>query len=246
MNRVAVTVVATALTLAASSCSTPPPPPVTREIMIPTTIAGTYVPDDELDAVRHGENVKAYTVGRYVDPNNPALMYERNTVYRIEENATWNRMPNEPFSIPFRRYHANRQKYADIQRPLTAELEAEIGKQAQLRKSLEENRERVSQTLAITEKSAQNTEKIARANLLLAAKIRQLEERIAELLKEQTETTEQLRLLEEMRSENRRHHDNTPFAAESDMPPRTPAPSTRATFVPPPLPAISPEPEDEK
>ncbi|MGD0349071.1 MAG: hypothetical protein ABSB84_01985 [Verrucomicrobiota bacterium] len=44
-------------------------------------------------AVRYPEDVHAYHVGRYTDPNDDLVMHEQHVVYRIEENTRWNFHP---------------------------------------------------------------------------------------------------------------------------------------------------------
>ncbi len=50
--------------------------------------------------VRTEELVKAYPVGRYSDPNDPDTMHERHTIYRREESANWNYLPDQPDALP--------------------------------------------------------------------------------------------------------------------------------------------------
>jgi hypothetical protein len=154
------------------------PPPVTTQIMLPTNVAGTYVPENEIESVRYGENVKAYTIGRYIDPNNTDTMYEKNIVYRVEESTTWNLAPNEPFSIPFRKHEENRQKLINAQRPLTAELEVEIGKQTDLRAKLVENNEAVKTQMSLMQQTAKNTEALIVTNTAIASKILEIENQV--------------------------------------------------------------------
>jgi hypothetical protein len=42
------------------------------------------------DRLRTPEIVKAYPVGRYVDPTSDRVMHEKHTIYRVEEDAGWN------------------------------------------------------------------------------------------------------------------------------------------------------------
>lgn len=44
------------------------------------------------DQVRFLEVVKAYHVGRSIDPN-PAVLHEAHTIYRVEAQSTWNLQP---------------------------------------------------------------------------------------------------------------------------------------------------------
>ena len=55
--------------------------------MIPTVIAGMNVPPDDVENIRYNEAVKQYRSGRYIDPNNTRIMYERNVVYKVEDDA---------------------------------------------------------------------------------------------------------------------------------------------------------------
>ncbi|MCI0747749.1 MAG: hypothetical protein L0Y58_20270 [Verrucomicrobia subdivision 3 bacterium] len=48
---------------------------------------------EPIEAVRYGEVVRAYHVGRFVDPNHPETMHEQHPVYRIEVSARWNLHP---------------------------------------------------------------------------------------------------------------------------------------------------------
>lgn len=50
-------------------------------------------PVEPIEDVRYGEVVRAYHVGRYVDPNHPETMHEQHPVYRIEVSARWNLHP---------------------------------------------------------------------------------------------------------------------------------------------------------
>ena len=50
-------------------------------------------PVEPVESVRYGEVVRAYHVGRYVDPNHPETMHEQHPVYRIEVSARWNLHP---------------------------------------------------------------------------------------------------------------------------------------------------------
>ena len=48
---------------------------------------------EPIESVRYGEVVRAYHVGRYVDPNHPETMHEQHPVYRVEVSARWNLHP---------------------------------------------------------------------------------------------------------------------------------------------------------
>lgn len=64
------------------------------------TVSGTTIPQKRMATVRTPEVVKAYSVGRYADPNNPETMHERHTVYRREQGPDWNFLLDPPVSLP--------------------------------------------------------------------------------------------------------------------------------------------------
>ena len=63
-----------------SACSTAP-----RLVLQPQQ------PPSEIgnNAVRYPEVVRAYHIGRYVDPNDSLVMHEEHVVYRVEETTRW-------------------------------------------------------------------------------------------------------------------------------------------------------------
>jgi hypothetical protein len=69
-------------------------------VQMPRSVPGTTISTENLESIRYGENLKAYPVGRYVDPNNQLVMHESHTVYRVETTAKWNLHPSAPVSVP--------------------------------------------------------------------------------------------------------------------------------------------------
>lgn len=63
-------------------------------------VGGTLLPSVGLESVRYGENIKAYPVNRYIDPNDPSVMHEGHILYRTETTAKWNLHPNLPVVVP--------------------------------------------------------------------------------------------------------------------------------------------------
>ena len=75
----------------------------TRKDPTPKTasvVPGMHVPAKRMASVRTPEVVKAYSVGRYTDPNHPDEMHERHTVYRREQSPDWNYLPDPPPILP--------------------------------------------------------------------------------------------------------------------------------------------------
>jgi len=69
-------------------------------VQMPPTMPATMLAPPDVAAVRYPENVKAYSIGRYVDPNDPLVMHEAHTLYRVETTAKWNLHPNAPVDVP--------------------------------------------------------------------------------------------------------------------------------------------------
>jgi hypothetical protein len=67
-----------------------------RSVSVPRTA----IEADDDWKVPTQEIVKAYPVGRYIDPNFPHQMHERHTVYRRENAPEWNYRPSKPYALP--------------------------------------------------------------------------------------------------------------------------------------------------
>jgi hypothetical protein len=118
-----------------------PPPPVMEPA--PAPISGTELDQNNIEKVRVGESLKAYPVGRLVDPNDSNVMDEAHTVYRREAGASWNLNPNAPTVVPLGPVLAVADP-AKTPNPLPAELEQKIAEQNQLMSSLIEQNEALS------------------------------------------------------------------------------------------------------
>ncbi len=136
---------------------------------------------EPIEAVRYGEVVRAYHVGRYVDPNHPESMHEQHPVYRIEVSARWNLHPgtlntasllNPPPDAAFAPPPTNDVVVAEMnrQREATARVMLEAAKLAQSYGEL--------QTVFVEIKN------VARNNALLSVRLATNEQRVAEFGKE--------------------------------------------------------------
>jgi hypothetical protein len=132
----------------------------------------------DLDSVRYGENLKAYSFGRYVDPNDGFVMHEAHTVYRVETTAKWNLHPNVLVSVPggpvvgiIDSAHKNS--------PITPEIIAEMNRQKTATAMLLEQGERVDQTINQLSKTISSTAQIASENVRLKDELTTTERRLA-------------------------------------------------------------------
>lgn len=69
-----------------ASCASRPQPHIAVRPLPPPTV-------EPVEAVRYDDVIRAYHLGRYVDPNHPETMHEQHPVYRVEASARWNLHP---------------------------------------------------------------------------------------------------------------------------------------------------------
>ena len=79
----------------AVSCA-PETPPITEAEALARLDPKKWVVEDNIPmestaGVSNRADIKAYPVGRYVDPANPNVMHERHVIYRRENSESWRR-----------------------------------------------------------------------------------------------------------------------------------------------------------
>lgn len=120
-------------------------PPLTASVVAP--VSGTDLEQTNVEKVRVSESLKAYPVGRYVDPKDSNLMHEAHVVYRREAGSSWNLNPNAPTVVPLGPVLAVADP-AKTPGPLPAELEQKMAEQNQLVASLIEQNDALAKELA--------------------------------------------------------------------------------------------------
>jgi len=158
------------------STAQPPARQIEQQIVMPAAVAGSNIPEEDLDRVRYGEDLKAYTIGRYVDPNNSGIMYEKNVLYRVEESPQWNLRPNTEIRPPVGKSH---RESPSLQKLFDTELKNEVDNQRRFSESL----------LAQTKRAVDAIEKSI-------AKSRQMEEQNSLILKKLGEQDKMIRNME--------------------------------------------------
>jgi hypothetical protein len=99
---------------------------------------------EDIASVRAPEQVKAYPIGRYEDPNDPDVMHEGHTVYRAETSPEWNTAPNAPTSLPLGPGEIATADPSQQHTALTAELEQRLKQEDQLLHTTYEQNERLA------------------------------------------------------------------------------------------------------
>jgi hypothetical protein len=115
-------------------------------VRMPPAVPGTILATDDMESVRYGENLKAYPVGRYIDPNDGLVMHEAHTVYRVETTAKWNLHPSAPVTIPSGPVVGIIDP-AHKDSPLTPEVVAEVNRQKAATTALMVQGQRMNQAL---------------------------------------------------------------------------------------------------
>jgi hypothetical protein len=128
-----------------------------------------------VEAVRYGEAVRAYHMGRQVDPDHPEMMEEGHQVYRIEVSARWNLHPGTATATPL-----NPPPDAAFAPPLTNDmLIAEMNRQRETTALVLQQAVRLSQSYAQLQKVFAEMRNVARDNAVLGARLANSEQKIA-------------------------------------------------------------------
>ena len=145
-------------------------------------VPGTTLPNDGIESVRYAENLKAYPLGRYVDPNNRRIMHEGHSIYRVETTAKWNLHPNEPVVVPLGPVRVR--DSARTLSPAGDELVAELNQQKEATKAMLQGGQVVTQKLGELAGKLQQAQQMAAQNAQLKQEVDTARQRL-DLLEEQ-------------------------------------------------------------
>lgn len=146
-------------------------------VKMPPPVPGTTLSPEELESLRYAENVKAYHIGRYIDPNDGLVMHEAHMVYRIETTAKWNLHPDGPPTVSFGPPVAivDSAKYAA---PINAEVIAEVNKQRAATQILVAQGTKFNQSLSQLAGAFQVVKQVDEQNLQLKQELTVTEKRL--------------------------------------------------------------------
>jgi hypothetical protein len=137
----------------------------------------TMLTPAQTEAVRYPETVKAYPVGRYVDPNNDLIMHGAQIIYRVETTARWNLHPDAADDVSLgppvalidpARYNA----------PVNAQIIAEVNKQRAATEVLLERNGEFKQSLSQLAKAVQAVKQVDVQNLQMRRELTTTEKRL--------------------------------------------------------------------
>lgn len=168
-----------------SACATRRAPVVK---VTPYSVPGTTLPSEGVETVRYAENIKAYPLGRYIDPNNRRIMHEGHSVYRVESTAAWNLHPNAPVAVAI----PLRNDAAKGGAPTGEELTVELNRQNEVTRAVMQGSQAVSQKLGELSANLQQTKQVAEENVRIEQELKATNQRLdlleEELRKKQTKT----------------------------------------------------------
>jgi len=152
-------------------------------VTVMNTMPARPQPAQSVETVRYPENLKGYSVGRYVDPNNNLVMHERHTVYRVETTAQWNLNPNAPVAVPL----GPAIGLIDPARnnaPVNAEVIAEVNRQKAATQALLDQGAKLDQTLSQLSGAFQVTARLGEQNRQLRDELTTAQKRLDALEQE--------------------------------------------------------------
>ena len=136
---------------------------------------------EPVEAVRYSEVVRAYYVGRFVDPNHPETMNEQHPVYRIETSARWNLHPGPANTVNL----LNPPPDAAFAPPPTNDaVAAEMNRQREATERVMSEAVRLSRSYEELQNIFSQMKTVARNNALLGARVSNTEQRVADFGKE--------------------------------------------------------------
>jgi hypothetical protein len=136
---------------------------------------------ESVEAVRYSEVVRAYYIGRFVDPNHPEMMNEQHPVYRIESSARWNLHPGSAATANL----LNPPPDAAFAPPPTNDaVIAEMNRQREATERVMSEAVRLSQSYGELQRVFSEMKTVARNNALIGARLANTEQRLTDFGKE--------------------------------------------------------------
>ena len=136
---------------------------------------------EPVEAVRYSEVVRAYYVGRFVDPNHPETMNEQHPVYRIETSARWNLHPGPANTVNLLNPPSDA---AFAPSPTNDAVIAEMNRQREMTERVMSEAVRLAHSYEELQRVFTEMKTVARNNALIGARLANTEQRVADFGKE--------------------------------------------------------------
>lgn len=148
--------------------------PAQRIVPVTPEMSGRVLKRGETASVRHPEVIKAYLVGRYVEPRKRGVMHEAHTLYRVESSPKWNlTRPSGPPTIPT--------PVATASRPSGNELTVELNRQRQATQAVIQGGQIVSGKLTEMTEALQQNRVLAEQNAAMRKELQDTRQRLESL-----------------------------------------------------------------
>lgn len=129
-----------------------------------------------VEALRYGEVVRTYHVGRYVDPSNPQTMQEEHQVYRVEVSGRWNLHPGSSTAAPLLNPPPDA---AFVPPPTNDAVVAEMNRQREITALVMQQSVRLARSYSELQEIIVEMKKVARDNTVLGARLANTEQKVA-------------------------------------------------------------------
>lgn len=137
---------------------------------------------EPVESVRFGEIVRAYHIGRYVDPNHPDVMHEQHPVYRVEAYTRWNLKPG---SLPSARTGSPTANDAAYSPPPTNDVVlAELNRQKDATERVIWEASRLARSHGELQKVLNDMSSIVTNHVLVNSRLSNAEHRVAQFEKD--------------------------------------------------------------
>lgn len=143
----------------------------------PRAVPGTTLPSEGIESVRYAENIKAYPLARYIDPNNRRLMHEAHTIYRVETTPRWNLRSDQSAVVP-RGVATRSSDRVSSAAPQRDELIVELNRQKEATRTVIQGSQTVFQKLGQLNESVQQTKQVAAENVILRREVDATQQRL--------------------------------------------------------------------
>ena len=148
--------------------------PAQRIVPVTPEMSGRVLKRGETASVRHPEVVKAYPVGRYVEPRKRGVMHEAHTIYRVESSSKWNlTRPSGQTTMPAPATTASK--------PSGNELTVELNRQRQATQAVIQGGQIVSDKLTEMTAALQQNRVLAEQNATMRKELQATRQRLETL-----------------------------------------------------------------